>query len=50
MCPFIRATQPWVALRTTALIEDYGREVARQLRELGVRVNFAPVADVNTNR
>ena len=49
MCPFIRATQPWVALRTTALIEDYGREVARQLRELGVRVNFAPVADVNTN-
>lgn len=32
-----------------SLIEDYGREVARQLRELGVRVNFAPVADVNTN-
>lgn len=31
------------------LIEDYGREVARQLRELGVRVNFAPDADVNTN-
>lgn len=31
------------------LIEAYGREVARQLRELGVTVNFAPVADVNTN-
>ena len=32
-----------------SLIEAYGREVARQLRELGVQVNFAPVADVNTN-
>lgn len=31
------------------LIGAYGREVARQLRELGVHVNFAPVADVNTN-
>lgn len=32
-----------------ALLEDYGREVARQLQLLGVKVNFAPVADVNTN-
>lgn len=32
-----------------SLIEAYGREVARELRLLGVRVNFAPVADVNTN-
>lgn len=31
------------------LIEAYGREVARELRLLGVHVNFAPVADVNTN-
>ena len=31
------------------LIEEYGREVARQFRELGVHVNFAPDADVNTN-
>lgn len=31
------------------LIYDYGREVARQCRELGVQVNFAPVADVNIN-
>ena len=30
-------------------IEEYGREVARELRALGVHVNFAPVADVNTN-
>lgn len=32
-----------------SLIYAYGREVARQCRELGVQVNFAPVADVNVN-
>ena len=32
-----------------ALVEAYGREVGRELRELGVHVNFAPVADANTN-
>lgn len=31
------------------LIEEYGREVAREFREMGVQVNFAPDADVNTN-
>ncbi|MBE6287401.1 MAG: beta-N-acetylglucosaminidase [Mediterranea massiliensis] len=31
------------------LIYRYGREVARQMSELGVHVNFAPVADVNIN-
>lgn len=31
------------------LIYEYGRETARQFRELGVHVNFAPVADVNIN-
>lgn len=31
------------------LLEAYGREVARELRLLGVQINFAPVADVNTN-
>lgn len=31
------------------LIYEYGREVARQCREIGVQVNFAPVADVNIN-
>ena len=36
-------------IRDNRLIEDYGREVARQFRELGVHVNFAPDADVNTN-
>lgn len=32
-----------------SLIYRYGREVARQLREIGVQVNFAPVADVDNN-
>lgn len=31
------------------LIEAYGREVARELRELGVHINFAPVADIKRN-
>lgn len=31
------------------LIREYGREVARQCREIGVHVNFAPVADININ-
>ena len=32
-----------------SLIYSYGREVARQLRAIGVQVNFAPVADVDNN-
>lgn len=32
-----------------SLLYEYGREMARQCRELGVQVNFAPVADVNIN-
>ncbi|MDE5608351.1 MAG: serine hydrolase [Muribaculaceae bacterium] len=31
------------------LLEEYGAEVARQCRELGIHVDFAPVADVNLN-
>ena len=34
-------------IQNDTLIYEYGREVARQCRELGVQVNFAPVADVN---
>lgn len=30
-------------------MEEYGREVARECRRLGIVVNFAPVADVNSN-
>ena len=34
-------------VQNDTLIYQYGREVARQLREIGVHVNFAPVADVD---
>lgn len=32
-----------------SLIYAYGKEVARQCREIGVHINFAPVADVDNN-
>lgn len=37
------------ALRDNNLIYEMGREIARQLKAIGVHVNFAPVADVNSN-
>lgn len=36
-------------IRDDSLLYAYGREVARQCREIGVQVNFAPVADVDIN-
>ena len=36
-------------IRSDSLLYEYGREVARQCREIGVQVNFAPVADVTIN-
>ena len=36
-------------IQNDSLLYEYGREMARQCRELGVQVNFAPVADVNIN-
>ncbi len=36
-------------IQDDALIYEYGREMARQCREMGAQVNFAPVADVNIN-
>lgn len=36
-------------IQDNALIHEYGREMARQCHEMGVQVNFAPVADVNIN-
>lgn len=32
-----------------SLLYEYGREMARQCREMGAQVNFAPVADVDNN-
>ena len=37
------------AVTDTKLIEEYGREVARECRAMGIHVNFAPVLDVNSN-
>lgn len=37
------------ALADDALIEEIGAETGRELRDLGVSMNFAPVVDVNNN-
>ncbi|MEL6142697.1 MAG: glycoside hydrolase family 3 N-terminal domain-containing protein, partial [Bacteroidota bacterium] len=37
------------AIRDNRLIYDMGKEVARQLRRLGVHISFSPVLDVNNN-
>ncbi|MBR4045085.1 MAG: serine hydrolase [Bacteroidaceae bacterium] len=36
-------------IQDNELLYEYGKEVARQFREIGVHVNFAPVADVDNN-
>ena len=37
------------AIKDDSLLYLYGKEVARQCKELGIHVNFAPVLDVNSN-
>ncbi len=37
------------AIEDVQLIEAYGKEVARQCREMGIHINFAPDLDVNSN-
>ena len=37
------------AITDSSLIYDMGTEIARQLKRLGVHINFAPVADINNN-
>jgi len=37
------------AIEDDELIYSYGQEVARQCRELGIHINFAPDIDVNNN-
>ncbi|KAA3633409.1 MAG: beta-N-acetylhexosaminidase [Bacteroidetes bacterium] len=37
------------AIRDNDLIYDFGVEVARQMKRVGVHVNFAPVVDINNN-
>ena len=38
------------AIDNDMLLYEYGREVARQCRRMGIQVNFAPVLDVNDNQ
>ncbi len=37
------------AIQDPQALYEYGREVARECRETGIHVNFAPVMDVNSN-
>ena len=37
------------AIQDNELIEAYGKEVARQCKEMGIHINFAPVLDLNNN-
>jgi beta-N-acetylhexosaminidase len=37
------------AIQDNRLIYDFGQEMARQCRRLGVHINFAPDADINNN-
>lgn len=37
------------AIANEQLLYEYGKEMARECREMGIHVNFAPVLDVNSN-
>lgn len=37
------------AIRDNALVYNMGRDIALQMKRLGISVNFAPVADINNN-
>ncbi len=37
------------AINDLSLIEDMGFEIGKQCKRLGIQINFAPVADINTN-
>ncbi|WP_288207681.1 glycoside hydrolase family 3 N-terminal domain-containing protein [uncultured Parabacteroides sp.] len=37
------------AIENNQLITEYGKEVARQCKEMGIQINFAPDMDVNSN-
>ena len=37
------------AIQDTTYIYEMGRDFGKQLKQLGIHMNFAPVADVNTN-
>lgn len=37
------------AIQNDRLLYEYGREMARECREMGININFAPSVDVNSN-
>jgi beta-N-acetylhexosaminidase len=37
------------AIQDHSLIYAFGQEIGRQCKEMGVTINFAPIADINTN-
>ncbi len=37
------------AIQNDKLIYDFGQEVGRQCKQLGIHINFAPVIDINNN-
>jgi len=37
------------AVNNMALLTEYGKEVGRQCKEMGIQINFAPDMDVNSN-
>lgn len=37
------------AAKNDALVYQMGKEIARQFKEIGMHINFAPVVDVNSN-
>lgn len=37
------------AIQDEKIIEQYGSEIARQAKEMGIHINFAPVIDVHSN-
>lgn len=37
------------AIQNNILIEQFGKQVGKQCKRIGINVNFAPVVDINTN-
>jgi len=37
------------AVQDTTFVYEMGRDIGEQLKQLGIHMNFAPVADINTN-
>lgn len=47
--PVFPRNQALGGITNDEILFQYGKEVARQCREMGIHINFAPALDVNTN-